>query len=391
MSLNRTSWSQQTRALVVLVLLVLAGYLLYRFKAAIIPLVLASVLAYVLAPLVGALQRWLKIPRVPAILLVYLVMFGLLAGVLSVVIPLSIAQGKLFQEEAPELYQGIKTAFGQDIVIVGYTVDLQAVWDGMSGALQSAINPLLGQSLHMITTVITSLVWIIFTIVISIYLLKDGADIITWLQERIPPLYRSDFIQLKDEINAIWSAFFRGQLLLALVVAAIMTCISIILGLRYGLILGLLAGGLEFLPSVGHGIWLTLAGLVALIGGSYWIPLPGWAVALILIGFHLFFQQFDLNYLIPRIIGRSVHLPPMVVILGIVAGASIAGVLGIALAAPSIASVRVITHYIYAQLFDLDPFPDYITEASFPAPDLRWWQHHTKKTQPASEQKVNHE
>ena len=114
-------------------------------------------------------------------------------------------------------------------------------------------------------------------------------------------------------------------------------------------------------------------------------------MALILICFHLVFQQFDLNYLIPRIIGRSVHLQPMVVILGVAAGASIAGVLGIVLAAPTIASVRVILHYIYAQLFDLDPFPDYITDATYPAPDLRWWQHHTKKVQPVTEQKVDNE
>jgi predicted PurR-regulated permease PerM len=391
MSDTRPSWSQQTRALVVLVVLVLACYLLYRFRAAVIPMVLASILAYVLAPLVGTLQRRLKIPRVPAILLVYLVMFGLLAGILSVVIPLSIAQVKLFQQEAPELYQAIKTYFGKNINIVGYTFDLQTIWDGMTSTLQSASNSVLGESLRMVTRVITSVVWVIFTMMISIYLLKDGADIMAWLQERIPPLYRSDFIQLKDDINTIWGAFFRGQLLLAVVVAAIMTSIAFILGLRYALILGLLAGVLEFLPSVGHGIWLSLAGLVALIGGSYWIPLPGWAVALILIGFHLFFQQFDLNYLIPRIIGRSVHLAPIVVILGIVAGASIAGVLGIVLAAPTIASSRVIAHYIYARLFDLDPFPDYITDASFPAPDLRWWQRHSKKTQPVSESKVNHE
>ena len=60
---------------------------------------------------------------------------------------------------------------------------------------------------------------------------------------------------------------------------------------------------------------------------------------------HPIFSQFDLNFLIPHIIGRSVRLPPMVVILGIVAGASIAGVLGIILAAPSIASLHVLGRY----------------------------------------------
>ena len=121
--------------------------------------------------------------------------------------------------------------------------------------------------------------------------------------------------------------------------------------------MGLLAGLLEFLPSIGHGIWLFLASILTFSLGSSWIPLPNWAVMLILIGLHIIFQQFDLNYLIPRIIGRSVHLPPLVVILGIVIGAITAGVIGIPLAAPTISSIRIIGRYIYANIFDLDPFP----------------------------------
>ena len=93
---------------------------------------------------------------------------------------------------------------------------------------------------------------------------------------------------------------------------------------------------------------------------------------LIVIGLQLFFQQFDINYLIPRIIGRRVHLPPLVVILGIVSGALLAGVLGVLLAAPTIASARVIGRYIYANLFDQDPFPDSVAPL-LPPPNPRWW------------------
>ncbi len=91
-----------------------------------------------------------------------------------------------------------------------------------------------------------------------------------------------------------------------------------------------------------------------------------------MIGLHLFYQQFDLNYLIPRIVGRRVHLPPLVVILGIVSGALLGGVLGVVLAAPTIASLRVIGRYIYANLLDLDPFPTPVAEV-LPPPNPRWW------------------
>ncbi len=150
---------------------------------------------------------------------------------------------------------------------------------------------------------------------------------------------------------------------------------GLILGLPFALLMGIFAGLLEFFPSIGHGIWLVIASLLALILGSTWIPVPNWVFLIIVLSFHLIFTQFDLNYLIPRIIGRSVHLPPLVVIIGIIAGASFAGVLGVVLAAPTIASLRVLGGYLYARIFDLEPFQDRLTTVPpLPPPEIRWWQ-----------------
>ncbi len=88
---------------------------------------------------------------------------------------------------------------------------------------------------------------------------------------------------------------------------------------------------------------------------------------------HILFTQFDLNYLIPRLIGRSLKLPPVVVILGIVAGAALAGVMGVVLAAPTIASMRVLGRYIYARLADQDPFPEQHAYKTLPPPEPRIW------------------
>ena len=97
---------------------------------------------------------------------------------------------------------------------------------------------------------------------------------------------------------------------------------------------------------------------------------------LLIIGLHLIFEQFDLNYLIPRIIGRRVQLKPLVVILGIAIGAVLAGMIGILIAAPTIASARVIGRYIYANLLDQDPFPP-IKEIP-PPKTKRWWKPQNK-------------
>ncbi len=147
---------------------------------------------------------------------------------------------------------------------------------------------------------------------------------------------------------------------------------SLVWVVPFAFAMGVLAGLMEFLPSIGHGIWLTIATILALFAGSTWMNLPNWIFSLIIIGLHVVFQQFDLNYLIPRIIGRQVHLPPLMVILGIVAGAAMAGVLGVLLAAPTVASARVIGRYIFANLTDADPFPEMAT-SPLPPPNPRWW------------------
>jgi hypothetical protein len=205
---------------------------------------------------------------------------------------------------------------------------------------------------------------------VSFYLIKDGPALRAWFETLPPPHYQEDYIRLRDEISTIWGSFFRGQLILALVVAIIFTSIGFLIGLPFALAMGVLAGLLEFLPSLGHGIWLFLASLLAFFIGSTWLPLPNWIFTLIVIGLHLAYQQFDLNYLIPRIIGHSVHLPPLVVILGIVAGAVLA---------PTIASIRVIGRYVFANLYDLDPFPNPITKSQ-PEPNYpKWWNYFRKE------------
>ncbi len=99
---------------------------------------------------------------------------------------------------------------------------------------------------------------------------------------------------------------------------------------------------------------------------------------LIVIGLMLIFEQVDMNYLIPRIVGKRVQLPALVVILGIVAGAILAGVIGIPLAAPTIASLRVIGRYIFANLFDMEWKPVSATQP-LPPPRTSWWQHSPKR------------
>ena len=369
---SRPRWSLQMKIVVSLLLVALSVYLLFRFRAILVPFILAVILAYILSPVVNLFQNRLGLKRGLATLMAYLVLLLIVSGILVGVTPLLVAQVGGLNVDVQRFIHGVNNLLGQRIYIAGQVFNLDKMFQQAAGALQGVLSPVFGQTLGLAIEVITSLVWVVFIFVVSFYLIKDAAMLHDWMENLVPPQYQTDYIRLRTEIGFIWASFFRGQLTLALVVAILFTVIGLILGLPFSLAMGVFAGLLEFLPSVGHGIWLITASLLAFFVGSTWMPVPNWVFMLIVIGLHLVYQQFDLNYLIPRIIGRSVHLPPLVVILGIVTGAVLAGVIGILLAAPTIASARVIGRYVYANLFDLDPFPTSVV-SPLPPPNPRWW------------------
>ncbi len=295
-----------------------------------------------------------------------------------VIIPILGPQIKGLNLDFLQISQEIQTFLGKQFLFNGRIIDVSVLLDQFSTGLRGLVEPFVGQTFTLVVEVVSSIVWVIFIFVVSFYLIKDNAKLQNWIEHLVPTSYQNDFRIIRDEINQIWNAFFRGQIVLGFVVACIFSAIGLLIGLPFALGMGILAGLLEFLPSIGHGIWLVTASVLALTFGSTWLPLPNWAFTLIVIALHLFYQQFDLNYLMPRIIGRRVQLPPLVIILGIVAGAVLAGVLGILLAAPTIASARVIGRYIYANLLDMDPFPVTITQPTQP-PEPYWWKRTRKK------------
>ena len=349
------AWPLALKLFVSACLLVLAVFLAWRFSITLTPVILAAILAYVLSPIVGWLEARTRMRRGWATVVVYLVLIGLAVIGPVILIPRLIEEGERLNLNLGEIFKSIETFMGKPRVIGGYTFGIGQLLEQLMQYLQTIGQPFFGRTLGVAFEVVGSLAWTIFILITSFYFIKDSAKLRAWAESLAPISYRQEFVALGTQLSRVWSAFFRGQLVLAFVVASGFTVVGAGLGLPYALAMGVLAGLLEFLPSLGHGIWLLIATLLILYRGSSWIPLQHWVVALIVIGLHLLFEQFDLNYLIPRIVGREVRLHPLVVIWGVVAGALLGGVLGILLAAPTIASARVLLRYVRGYLFDEIP------------------------------------
>ena len=366
-------WSSQTKIIVALLILAVLIILGYRFQSVLAPIVLSIILAFVLVPLVNRIQQRLKFARGLAILLVYLLLLAILGLTLWLVIPLILRELKGFTVDLQQMVAQTKIFFEGEISIGGLIINGPDIYAQIISTIQDIAASLVGKTITAITKVAELVIWFVFILIVSFYFIKDNQAIIRWLEDLAPADYRPDVARIRSEFNIIWSAFFRSQLLLSLLVAVIISTIGLLIGMPFALLMGIIAGLLEFMPSLGHAIWLILASSMALFLGSTWMPIPNWAFLLVVLACHIIFTQFDLNYLIPRLIGRSVKLPPVVVILGIVAGAALAGVLGVVLAAPTIASMRVLGRYIYARLADQDPFPEQHAYKTLPPPEPRIW------------------
>lgn len=370
---ERPRWSSQVKISISLLMLALGVYFLYRFRVIFTPIIVAIILAYVLTPVVNFFQKYISLKRTLSTVLTYLLLLIIVIVLPLIIFPTFASQVKGLNLDFQRMLLEVEELLGKEYIIAGWTLNLDVIFNELSGLIQSGLEPVFGQTLNFLVGAFSSLVWLVFIAVVSFYLVKDGPALREWMEDLVPSDYRDDYIRIRGDISRIWGAFFRGQLVLATVVAVLFTIIGFILGLPFALAMGVMAGLLEFLPSIGHAIWLITASLLAFFAGSTWMPVPNWVFMLIIVSLHIIFQQFDLNYLIPRIIGRSVHLPPLVVILGIVSGAMLAGVLGVLIAAPTIASARVIGRYIYACLFDMDPFPKSVAPP-LPPPNPRWWE-----------------
>jgi len=351
-------WGPTVKLVVVIILLVLFGLAAYAFRAIFVPLIVGSIMAYVLHPVAGFIGRVTRLKHRAATALLYLVLLTLAVPAGIILTPVLIEQVLSLEGELVAFLNSVDTNATVKLPVVGVVYSVQQVIDEVTAALTTLITSTVVASVPLVLDAARILLLTFFTFVIGFYLTRDSEGFVKGALSLVPDSYRDDVERLLGQLDVLWGAFFRGQLILSLTVAVILSTLAAILGLPRPILIGLWGGLLEFLPSIGNVIWGTTAVLVALSSGSTNFDLPNATFALVVLVTYVAFAQLDINVLIPTIIGGQVRLHPMVVLIGVIVGLSVGGVLGVALAAPTIASARIILRYIYAKLFDLDPFPE---------------------------------
>ncbi|MEO1289450.1 MAG: AI-2E family transporter, partial [Chloroflexota bacterium] len=191
----------------------------------------------------------------------------------------------------------------------------------------------------------------LFFITILAQLLNDGDAITDVLIRIVPDGYHDDARQLMRDLGGVWNAYVRGNFVLGLIMGFAMWILATVLGLPNPLFLAFIAFAVEFIPNIGPLIAMTVAVALALVGGSATFPNANpLIIAAIVAVIWMIMQQLESVVLVPRIVGESLQLHPSVVILSVIWGGSLGGLIGIIIAPPLVASIRIILQYIYGRL-----------------------------------------
>lgn len=399
---NTAAWDAPTKRTVALILLIVAVGVVWISRQMLPMLVIAGVIAYFLSPLVDLAER-VRIPRTITTLVLYTL---LLIGIILVpvlVTPVLLAQLASLNFDVPttafRLFAWIGDAIANlpdTVEIMGFVVPLSGVTTQIEDTFREfAFIPTLAEVLSYIQQLISTatnlvsstaalsvsvvggilqvLVSLLVVFFLSLYLTKDAPSIRRYVEGLFPRSYQSEWADLLRRMGYIWNSFFRGQLVLCIVVGVATWLVLELVGMPGALLLGILAGALEIIPTLGPTLSMVPAVIIALIQGSNVLAEYGvnnFGFALIVIAIYFVIQQLENYILVPRIIGDGVNLHPIVVLCGVTIGFNVAGILGALFAAPVIASARVLGGYIHAKLLDYPPFLHSVARPPNPPPSV---------------------
>ncbi|OHE78239.1 MAG: AI-2E family transporter [Verrucomicrobia bacterium RIFCSPLOWO2_12_FULL_64_8] len=319
------------------------GRLVAHFSNVLWPLAVAGIIALILRPVVDFYQNGLRVPRLATVVALYALSLLFLAGFVMVLVPPLARQILDLIAFVPTFWQQV-TGYVQlhypewNDLARGYLSRpevrhaLQSLAEQLQGMLTHALPTLkaAGAGVLNVFTFVTS--FAIIPIYLFFFLLARGSPT-SRLGEHLPflsPELRADVVFLASEFVSIVTAFFRGQLLIGLVMGVLLATGFSIVGLKFGFFIGLAFGVLNIVPYLG-----TIIGLSVALPLAFFQPEGGLLlVALVLVVFTIV-QCIEGWFLTPRIMGRQTGLHPVAIIIAIFFwGTALGGVLGMVLAVP---------------------------------------------------------
>ncbi len=315
-----------------------AALLVLRLLDVLILVFVALVIAATLRPMVTALQHR-GIPKVLALLLIYLGILGVLAGLFVLVIPPLVDQGGALVRGLPQVYASLVASLEKNPNEAIRTLPQRLpTGDQLASQLQGVSSVVLTGALGIGMGVLAFLTQMLSIVVLSIYLTLGQSRLERFWLSLAPAARRPELLAMWHEIESRLGGYVRGELLLMTSIGVLESLGYLVIGLPYPLALGALAGLVEFVPMVGP----TLGAIPAIVVALSISP----QVALLVMAYSIVIQMAENNILVPRLMGRSVGVSPVMVILAVFAFSSLLGITGAFLAIPLAAILQVLMDHL---------------------------------------------
>lgn len=296
-------------------------WVLMRATHIVVVLFIAVLLAAAVSSAANQLERY-RFKRGVTILLIYLGIIAVLAGLVALVVPLVGGEVKLLRDNLPT-YQDEANRLLARLPHQGEALQVNDLAERLSGPLQTAAGELSKGVLELGSTLVT----VLLIFVIGYFMAADDQFAERLVRRFFPPRARGRVVTIMERIGNGLGFWVRAQLLLAAFFGIAFGIGLAIMGMPYALTLGVLGGVLEIIPYVGGFITILLAVLIGATTGKLWLVIAA-------VVWYTIVVNVEAHIVAPKMVGEIVGLHPLVVVVALFLGAETLGILGALLAVP---------------------------------------------------------
>ena len=314
-------------------------------QTVVLPIILSAILYYLLVPIVDFFERK-GVKRIYSIIVLYLIIIGVLTILIVLVIPLLRDQIMRLIDSFPNLVNDIERMIEQVIgsqflnqVQQTFDINISDLASQVSNQATTILNSTFAGIGNIIGSVSKTVMAIITVPFILFYLLKDGKKLPDYILNFVPIPMRNHTFTVLQEMNKQISSYIRGQIVVSFCIGVLMFIGFVIIGLDYAPVLAVIASFTSVVPYLGPAIAITPALIIAVVTSPYML--------LKLIIVWTIVQLIEGKFISPQIMGRNLHVHPITIIFIIIIAGNLFGVVGILLAVPGYAVLKVITTHLF--------------------------------------------
>ncbi|HVX31408.1 MAG TPA: AI-2E family transporter [Nitrolancea sp.] len=345
---------RETRMLPVIVGLAIVAISLFimRISNILPPFIWAAITAYILFPLVVRVERTFHLPRVVAITVIFVGFVGLLVLAGFLVAPTAVDQARSLASSLPDLVTNARKELVREpqMRIAGFTLDTRQL-DARIDVLAQQVAERFGrEAVPLVLQTFELIIKILVYLLATFYFLLQGDAFLRRLQRMAPPRQRKTVDRVVAQVNQTFGAYIRAQVILFVIMTVSTLIVLSVLQVQYALVVALATGVLELVPIIGPWAAGAIAVLVAVSQGSGpfgWSPTQ---LAVVVAICYLVLRMIEDQIVIPQLVGRIVRIHPVLVIFGVLTGAALGGALGLVIAVPILAALKIIVLAIYEEL-----------------------------------------